>query len=75
MIFDTLYGIDNAYQAQPQMVAGHVVENDGKSWKLTLRDGLGCGTTGEKVLAKDCVASDPALGQARWRSGPSADGL
>ncbi len=56
MIFDTLYGIDNAYRPQPQMVAGHVVENDGKAWKLTLRDGL-MWHDGENVLARDCVAS------------------
>jgi peptide/nickel transport system substrate-binding protein len=56
MIFDTLYGIDAAYRAQPQMVAGHSVENDGKLWKLTLRDGLAW-HDGEKVLARDCVAS------------------
>ncbi len=56
LIFDTLYGMDNAFQMQPQMVAGHVVENDGKLWKLTLRDGLGF-HDGTKVLARDCVAS------------------
>ena len=38
------------------MVAGHVVENDGKTWKLTLRDGL-LFHNGEHVLASDCVAS------------------
>ncbi len=56
LIFDTLYGFDNAYQPQPQMVAGHTVENDGKLWKLTLRDGLAF-HDGAKVLARDCVAS------------------
>ena len=56
MIFDTLYGIDNQYRAQPQMVEGHTIENDGKLWKLTLRDGLTL-HDGEKVLARDCVAS------------------
>ena len=56
MIFDTLYGIDNTYSAQPQMVEGHTVEDDGKLWKLTLRDGLKW-HDGEKVLARDCVAS------------------
>ena len=56
MIFDTLYGIDNQYRAQPQMVAGHTVENDGKVWRLTLRDGLKW-HDGERVLARDCVAS------------------
>ena len=38
------------------MVAGHVVENDGKTWKLTLREGLVL-HDGQKVLARDCVAS------------------
>src|ERR1700679_1417959 len=56
MIFDTLYGIDNAYRAQPQMVDGHTVDDDGKLWKLTLRDGLRW-HDGETVLARDCVAS------------------
>ena len=59
MVFDTLYGQtgqSGGYKATPQMVAGHVVENDGKTWKLTLRDGLQF-HDGEKVLARDCVAS------------------
>jgi peptide/nickel transport system substrate-binding protein len=56
MIFDTLYGVDNQYRAQPQMVEGHTTDNDGKLWKLTLRDGLKW-HDGEKVLARDCVAS------------------
>ena len=29
LVFDTLYGIDTSWQAQPQMVAGHEVEDDG----------------------------------------------
>jgi peptide/nickel transport system substrate-binding protein len=56
MVFDTLYGIDNQFRTQPQMLAGHTTENDGKLWKLTLRDGLKW-HDGEKVLARDCVAS------------------
>ncbi len=56
MVFDTLYGQDSTYKASPQMVAGHVVENDGRLWKLTLRDGLKW-HDGERVLARDCVAS------------------
>ena len=56
MVFDTLYGIDSNYAAQPQMVAGHVVENDGKQWRLTLRPGLKF-HDGTPVLARDCVAS------------------
>ena len=56
MVFDTLYGLNGAYQVSGQMVAGHVVENDGKRWKLTLRDGMKW-HDGERVLARDCVAS------------------
>jgi peptide/nickel transport system substrate-binding protein len=59
MLFDTLYGqtgADQGYAAKPQMVAGHTVENDGKTWTLTLRDGL-VFHDGSKVLARDCVAS------------------
>jgi len=59
MVYDTLYGQTGkkfGYKCMPQMVAGHVIENDGKTWKLTLRDGL-LFHNGEKVLASDCVAS------------------
>ena len=56
MVFDTLFGMDSAYQIQPQMLEGFTVEDDGKRWKLTLRDGL-LWHDGEKVLARDCVAS------------------
>src|ERR1700684_723954 len=59
MVFDTLYGQtgqSSGYKAAPQMVAGHTVENDGKTWKLTLRDRLQF-HDGEKVLARDCAAS------------------
>ena len=59
MVYDTLYGqtgTQYGYKATPQMVAGHVTENYGKTWNLTLRDGL-MFHSGEKVLASDCVAS------------------
>lgn len=59
MVYDTLYGQSgqkDGFKASPQMVAGHVVENNGKTWKLTLRDGL-MFHNGEKVLARDCAAS------------------
>ena len=56
MVFDTLFGMDSAYQIQPQMLDGYVVEDDGKRWKLRLRDGL-LWHDGEKVTARDCVAS------------------
>jgi peptide/nickel transport system substrate-binding protein len=56
MVFDTLYGQDGSFTPQPQMLEGHVVENDGKLWKLTLRSGL-LWHDGAPVLARDCVAS------------------
>jgi peptide/nickel transport system substrate-binding protein len=59
MVWDTLYGQSGpstGFKAEPQMVQGHVVSADGKTWTLTLRDGL-LFHTGEKVLARDCVAS------------------
>ncbi len=56
LIFDTLFGTDNTYKAAPQMAAGYTVENGGKLATITLRDGLKW-HDGEKVLARDCVAS------------------
>jgi peptide/nickel transport system substrate-binding protein len=56
VIFDTLFGQDGAFKAQPQMVAGFTTNPDGKIWRLTLRDGL-MFHDGTPVLARDCVAS------------------
>jgi peptide/nickel transport system substrate-binding protein len=56
MVFDTLYALDADLRVQPQMVAGHTVENDGRLWQLTLRDGLAF-HDGTPVLARDVVAS------------------
>jgi peptide/nickel transport system substrate-binding protein len=56
MAYDTLYGVDDQLNPHPQMVEGHVVENDGKLWRLKLRDGLRF-HDGEPVLASDAVAS------------------
>jgi len=56
LVFDTLYGIDTEWKAQPQMVAGQTVEEDGLTWTLKLRDGLRFHDN-EPVLARDVVAS------------------
>ncbi|MFI4988589.1 MAG: ABC transporter substrate-binding protein, partial [Alphaproteobacteria bacterium] len=56
LVFDTLFGVDAGYKAQPQMVEGAASESDGKLWKLVLRDGLKF-HDGTPVLARDCVAS------------------
>src|SRR5271169_5318435 len=56
LVFDTLYGIDEAAKLRPQMCAGHELSDDKLTWTFTLRDGL-MFHDGEKVLAKDCVMS------------------
>src|SRR3954471_14351429 len=69
MVFDTLFGMDSRYQMQPQMLEGYTVEADGKRWKLTLREGL-LWHDGDKVLARDCVASI-----RRWAARDGVGGL
>ena len=56
LIFDTLYGLDETFTAQPQMAEGHTVENDGTLWTIRLREGLRF-HDGEPVLARDAAAS------------------
>src|SRR5882757_4750676 len=55
-VFDTLFAYDAQFNVQPQMVEGVKTENDGKTWELTLRQGLKF-HDGEKVLARDAVAT------------------
>ena len=56
LVFDTLFALDADLNAQPQMLAGYIVEADHKIWTLTLRDGLWF-HDGTPVLARDVVAS------------------
>ena len=67
MVYDALYGIGAKFVAQPQMVAGHTVENGGKTWTLTLRDDLRFHDH-EPVRARDVVAS------LRCWAAPAANG-
>jgi peptide/nickel transport system substrate-binding protein len=62
LVFDTLYGVDEQGVAQPQMAEGHVVEDGGLTWRIRLRQGLRF-HDGERVLARDCVASIRRWGQ------------
>src|SRR5258708_38118800 len=62
LVFDTLYGVDENVLPQPQMVAGHVLEDGGKIWVMTLREGLKF-HDGEPVRGRDVVAS-----LKRWAS-------
>ncbi len=71
MVYDTLYGWDADLRARPQMAEGHFIENDGREWRIRLRDGLRF-HDGEPVRAQDCAASirrwatRDAFGQALW---------
>jgi len=56
MIYDTLYGTTERFEPQPQMAAGHVLEDDGRTVVITLRDGLKF-HDGEPVRAQDVVPS------------------
>ena len=60
MVYDTLYGMDDAGEMRPQMCAGHEVSDDELTWTFTLRDGLMFHDK-EKIRALDCVTSI-----ARW---------
>jgi peptide/nickel transport system substrate-binding protein len=55
-IYDVLFGRDEWMNPKPQMLAGYVVEDDAKRWVMTLRENQWF-HDGEKVLARDCVAS------------------
>jgi peptide/nickel transport system substrate-binding protein len=68
LVFETLFGLDETIIPQPQMLAGYVVEDDGKTWRLTLRDGLRFHDN-TPVLARDVVAS-----LNRWMSRDSFGG-
>ena len=56
LVYDGLYGLDNNYRPQLQMLAGQTISPDKLQWDLTLRDGLKFHDN-TPVLAKDCVAS------------------
>ena len=60
MVFDTLFGTDDALHPQPQMAEGHTVEDAGRRWTIRLREGL-VFHDGTPVRARDCAAS-----LARW---------
>jgi peptide/nickel transport system substrate-binding protein len=55
-IFDTLYAVDGEQRPRPQMAEGHTATDDGRIWRIRLRDGLRF-HDGEPVRARDCVAS------------------
>jgi peptide/nickel transport system substrate-binding protein len=60
LVWDTLFGINAAQEAKPQMAEGFTVSDDGRTYLIKLRDGLKW-HDGEPVRAQDCAAS-----LARW---------
>ena len=56
LVWDTLYGVDEKLEPRRQMVESEEVSSDGLTWTFKLRPGLTF-HDGEKVLAKDVVAS------------------
>ena len=60
LMWDMLYGVNDKLEPQPQMVEGHEVSSDFKTWTFKLRAGLKF-HDGEPVRSKDVVASI-----ARW---------
>ncbi|HYZ64578.1 MAG TPA: ABC transporter substrate-binding protein [Acetobacteraceae bacterium] len=64
MIWDTLYAVNGKLEPQPQMVEGHEILDDGKTWRFTLRQGLAF-HDGEPVRGTDCIASIQRWGKRR----------
>jgi peptide/nickel transport system substrate-binding protein len=56
MVYDQLYGLDRTYTAQPQLVERHSIEDDGRTWRITLREGT-IFHDGTPILARDAIAS------------------
>lgn len=56
LVFDTLFGLDEKFQPQLQMLEDAKVSSDEKTWTLTLRDGLTF-HDGSPVTAADVEAS------------------
>lgn len=56
MVYDTLFGIDDSFTVQPQMVDSYTVSDDRMSYSFMLREGLAF-HDGAAVTAEDVVAS------------------
>jgi peptide/nickel transport system substrate-binding protein len=68
LIWDTLYGVDDKLEPQPQMVEAHEVSPDLKTWSFRLRPNLKFHDN-EPVLSRDVVASI-----VRWMARDSSMG-
>ena len=64
LVYDTLFGTDEALRIKPQMVDRTVVSSDGMKYTFRLREGLRW-HDGKPVLSEDCVEFSKALGKER----------
>ena len=55
-IYDMLFAVNRKYEIKPQMAEGYEVSSDGRTYLITLREGLKF-HNGEPVRAQDCVPS------------------
>jgi len=71
-IYDLLFGVTRNLDPKPQMAAGYTLSDDGRTYLITLRDGLKW-HNGEPVRAQDCApslsrwAARETLGQTMWQ--------
>lgn len=56
MVYDTLFGMTDSFEASPQMAEGYAFNADSTECRITLRQGL-IFHDGSPVQAADCVAS------------------
>ena len=56
LVFDTLFATDSHFRPQPQMAEGYETSDDGRRWRIRLREGLRF-HDGTPVRAADCAAS------------------
>ncbi|MCX7377924.1 MAG: ABC transporter substrate-binding protein [Alphaproteobacteria bacterium] len=56
LVYETLYALDETLTPRPHLVEGATIEDDGKRWRLTLREGIRF-HDGEPLRAQDAVAS------------------
>ncbi len=56
LVWDTLFGVNAAQEAKPQMAEGYTVSDDGRTYLIKLREGLKW-HDGQPVRALDCAAS------------------
>ncbi|MBS7809318.1 ABC transporter substrate-binding protein [Roseococcus pinisoli] len=55
-VYDTLFAVNGQQRPMPQMAEGHTVSDDGRVWRIRLRDGLRF-HDGEPVRSVDCITS------------------